>query len=176
MIIPELKKLKLQEEVVSLKRDSSEDDLTGIIEFVTNEVVALRLYTDDGVFDGFTIFEISQISEVMWGNRVHKAIALLIQKYGEKRRLSVTAETLIEIAAELSDIKTSICLYHSFGEDNFDICKIIGRDQDWLKLDTFGTKKTLSKLTKLIQTSSLLRLTVDSPYQDKIIELHQSAL
>lgn len=176
MIIAELKKLKLQEEMVSIKRDCSEDDLTGIIEFVTNEVVALRLYTGDGLFDGFTIFEISQISEVLWGNREHNAVALLTQKYGEKRRLSVTGETLLEIASELSNVKTSICLYTSFGEDNFDICKIISSDEDWLKVDAFGSIDTLSNLTKLIQTTSILRITVDSPYQDKVVELHQSGL
>lgn len=176
MIIPELKKLKLQEELVSIKRDSSEDDLIGVVEFVTDEVLALRLYTEDGLFDGFTIFEISQITEVIWGDREHKSIARLTQKYGEKRRLTVTAETLVEIAVELSGIKSSIYLYHDFNEDNLDLCKIISSDEEWLKLDVFGTSDTLSKSTKLIQASSVLRVTVDSPYQDKLVELHQSKL
>jgi hypothetical protein len=174
MIIAELKKLKLQEEMVSIKRDSSEDDLTGIVEFVTDEVVALRLYTEDGLFDGFTLFEISQITEVIWGDREHKSIALLTQKYGEKRRLSVTGQTLSELAIELSNSKGSIYLYHDFNEDNLDLCKIISSDEEWLKLDVFGSSDTLSKSTKLIQTSSILRITVDSPYQDKIVELHKS--
>jgi hypothetical protein len=176
MIIAELKKLKLQEEMISIKRDSSDDDLTGIVEFVTDEVMALRLYTDEGLFDGFTLFEISQITEVLWGDREHKAIALLTQKYGEKRRLTVTGQTLVEIAVELSKIKSSIYLYHSYNEDNLDLGKIISNDDEWLKLDTFGTIDTLSKSTKLIQVSSVVRVTVDSPYQDKLVELHQGGL
>jgi hypothetical protein len=176
MIIPELKKLKLQEELVSIKRDCSEDDLIGIVEFVTDEVLALRLYTEDGLFDGFTLFEIDQITEVLWGDREHKAIALLTQKYGEKRRLTVIGQSLVEIAIELSRIKNSIYLYHNYNEDNLDLCKIISSDEEWLKLDTFGTIDTLSKSTKLIQASAVFRVTVDSPYQDKIVELHQSEL
>jgi hypothetical protein len=174
MIIPELKKLKLQEELISINRDCGEDDLTGIVEFVTDDVIALRLYTEDGLFDGFTLFEISQITEVIWGDREHKAIALLTQKYGEKRRLTVTSTTLLEIAIELSSVKSSIYLFHSFNEDNLDLCKIISSDDEWLKLDIFGTSDTLSKSKKLIQTSSILRVTVDSPYQDKMVELHKS--
>jgi hypothetical protein len=174
MIIPELKKLKLQEELISIKRDCSEDDLIGVVEFVTDEVLALRLYTEDGLFDGFTLFEIDQITEVLWGDREHKAIALLTQKYGEKRRLTVTGQSLVEIAIELSRIKSSIYLYHNYNEDNLDLCKIISGDEEWLKLETFGTIDTLSKSTKLIQTASVFRVTVDSPYQDKIIELYRS--
>jgi len=176
MIIPELKKLKLQEELVSIKRDCSDDNLTGFVEFVTDEVLALRLYTEDGLFDGFTVFEISQITEVIWGDREHKAMALLTQKYGEKRRLTVTGQSLIEIAVELSNIKSSIYLYQDYNEDNLDLCKILSSDEEWLKLETFGTIDTLSKSTKLIHTSSVCRVTIDSPYQDKIIELHQSKL
>lgn len=176
MIIPELKKLKLQEELISIKRDCSEDDLIGVVEFVTDEVLALRLYTEDGMFDGFTLFEIDQITEVLWGDREHKAIALLTQKYGEKRRLTVTGQSLVEIAIELSRIKSSIYLYHNYNEDNLDLCKIISSDEEWLKLETFGTIDTLSKSTKLIQTASVFRVTVDSPYQDKIIELHQGKI
>jgi hypothetical protein len=176
MIVAELKKLKLQEEMISIKLESSDDELTGIVEFVNDEVIALRLYTDDGLFDGFTLFEISQISEVLWGDRMHKSIALLTQKYGEKKRLTVTGQTLLEIAVELSNIKSSLYLYHSFNEDNLDLCKIISSDEEWLKLDSFGTNDTLSKSTKLIQTSSILRVTVDSPYQDKMVELHKSKL
>jgi hypothetical protein len=176
MIIPELKKLKLQEELVSINRDCGDDDLTGIVEFVTEEVIALRLYTEEGLFDGFTLFEINQISEILWGDREHKAMALLIQKHGEKRRLTVTSETLLEIAIELSSVKNSIYLFHSFNEDNLDLCKIISNDDEWLKLDVFGSIDTLSKSTKLIQSSSVLRITVDSPYQDKIVELHKSGI
>jgi hypothetical protein len=176
MIIPELKKLKLQEELVSISRDCSEDDLTGFVEFVTDEVVALRLYTEEGLFDGFTLFEINQITQVNWGDREHKALALLTQKYGEKRRLSVTGQTLPEIAIELSNSKSSVYLYYDFNEDNLDLCKIISSDEEWLKLDTFGTSDTLSRSIKLIQASSVLRITVDSPYQNKMVELHQSEL
>lgn len=176
MIVAELKKLKLQEEMVSIRLESSDEELTGIVEFVNDEVIALRLYTDDGLFDGFTLFEISQISEVLWGDRLHKSIALLTQKYGEKKRLTVTGQTLLEIAVELSNIKSSLYLYHNFNEDDLDLCKIISSDDEWLKLETFGTNDTLSKSTKLIQASSVLRITVDSPYQEKMVELHKSKL
>jgi hypothetical protein len=174
MIISELKKLKLQEELITIKRDCSEEHLTGYVEFVNEEVLALRLYTEEGLFDGNTIFEIHQISEIVWGDREHKAIASLIQKYGEKRRLSVTGESLVEIAVELSKVKTSLYLYHDFNEENLDLCKIISSDEEWLKLDVFGTSDTLCKSTKLIQSTSLIRITVDSPYQDKMVELHKN--
>ena len=36
--------------------------------------------TEDGVFDGFTIFETTQIDEVYWGNREHLAITHLASK------------------------------------------------------------------------------------------------
>ena len=66
MLISELNKLKLEQELISVRRSCADEDQTGIIEFVNNEITILCMYTDDGEYDGYTLFYTEQIYEVLF--------------------------------------------------------------------------------------------------------------
>jgi len=97
MLVQELKKLKLQKEMISLRRKCGDEDQTGTIEFVNDEITILCMFSDDGEFDGYAIFYTKQIYEVLWGNRKHKAIVSLSKDYGDKKKLTVSGESFLEI-------------------------------------------------------------------------------
>jgi len=61
-------------------------------------------------------------------------------------------------------------------ENRFAVAKLIRHDEEWLKLECYGTKKTLSKLTKLVQFDSVSRVDFDTPYFRKIVKLHGTGL
>lgn len=176
MILQELKKLKLQSELMSIRRHCSEDNLTGSVELITDELVVLCLWNDEGRFNGFTLFELSQINEVIWGSRELKAIAMLVKRYGEKPSFSLKSQSFFEALDELSQRYSTLCLYHEHGENSFDIAKVENQSGEWIKISTFGPKRTLTRTNKLIYLKHILRITVDSPYQSTVIEVHKENL
>jgi len=175
MLIQEIKKLQLQKELVSIRRGCSDEDQTGIFEFINNEVAIFSLYTDEGDFDGYTFFYVSQIDEIMWGNREHRSIAMLIDN-SSKPKLLLGADSFLSLLKEAAAKYDSLCIYNTSQEEGFDIAKMVGVSDDWLKILTYGPKKTLSQLYKLIGVESVIRVTVDSPYQNNIVRLHGSQL
>jgi hypothetical protein len=56
------------------------------------------------------------------------------------------------------------------------MAKIEEVSDDWLKLLTFGPKRSLSKMFKLIKLDAVSRVDVNSPYQNNIVKLHDSDL
>ena len=173
MMLQELKKLKLQSELLSVRRHCSDDDLIGMVEYINNELLVLCLWNDEGRFNGFTVFEIAQINELIWGSREHKAIAMLVKRFGEKPSFSLKSQNFFDALAELSQQHDTLCLYHEHGENSFDIAKIEDQNGEWLKISTYGPKRTLSRTNKLIYQKHILRITIDSPYQNSIVEVHK---
>lgn len=176
MLIPELKKIKLQSEVVSIERHCHDEELTGIISSVNDDVITMHLYTDDGIHDRFTIFETDQITELFWGNREHQAIKHLISKTEPVITPKIENKEFQKIILEMNEKLESICLYADGDEDNFQIAKIVAFDDEWFKMHTFGIKKTLSRMHKIILRDIISRIVINSPYQDKIVALHATSL
>lgn len=175
MLIQEIKKLQLQKELVSIRRGCSDEDQTGRFEFINHEIALFSLYSDEGEFDGYTFFYVNQITEIMWGNREHKSIATLIENRS-KPKLLLGSESFVALLKEAAAKYDSLCIYHTDEEDSFDIAKILDISDGWVKIQTYGPKRTLSKLFKLIELESIVRVTVDSPYQNNIVRLHGSDL
>ena len=176
MLIKELTQLQLQKKLISLDRDCHDEELTGIIVAVNDSFVLLQEYTEDGLFDGFTIFETSQIDEVYWGNREHESIAALINKDITVTAPKLKSETFLDAVIELSQIYSNICIFKYNDEDTFAIATINSSDEDWLHISTFGPKRSLSRMLKIMRLDSISRISVDSPYQNNIERLHQSDL
>ena len=176
MLTQELKKLKLQSELISVSRDCSDEDLTGTIEFVSDDAVVMCLYTDDGEYDGFTLFETHQIDCLFWGNREHEAIKLLVNEYGEHKKLKLHQQSFESLLFELAETHSQLCFFHQQEEDSFDIGEIKAKDKEWIKIHTYGPKNSLSRLYKLIRIDTITRVTVDSPYQNKLLELFNEQL
>ena len=176
MLTTELKKLMLQSEIVSIERDCHDEELTGILCDTNYHITSMHLYTNEGEYDGFTVFETNQITEVFWGNREHKAIDYLVKKNGVKKNPKLTAKEFHEIMIELNAHFSSLCFHPVNCEDKFDIAVIKKHDEEWLKLRTYGVKKSLSRLNKLILKETISRIVVDSPYQNQIVELHAAKL
>lgn len=174
MLVQEIKKLQLKRELVSIRRNCADEDQTGIFEFVNDEVGVFSLYCDEGEFDGFTVFYIEQIYELMWGNMEHKSIASLIKNNGAKPKLLLESTTFESLFKEATEKYSSLCLYHDDEEGSFDIAKVEGVSDGWAKILTYGPKRSLSQLYKLIETENIMRFTVDSPYQNNIVHLHDS--
>ena len=176
MLIQEIKKLQLQRELVSIRRRCADEDQTGIFEFANEEIGILCLYSDEGKFEGYTFFFIEQIYELMWGNREHKSISSLIAKSDDKPKLLLESDSFEGLLKEAAAKYSNLCIYHSDEEDSFDIAKIEGISSGWVKLLAYGPKKTLSQLNKLIEFENIMRITVDSPYQNNIVNLHNEKL
>ncbi|GEM_PF-3638732 len=172
MLIKELKKLKAKEELVTIIRTCDGEGLTGCLTQVNENYVAMHLYNDDGKYDGFTIFETYQIEEVLWGNREHKAIDYLINKGEPIITPRLKTRAFQNAILEVSKKYGCLMLYKSYTDDMFDIVDILGHDDDWLKVQTYGTKQSLSRMTKLIERYDICRVTVNSAYQKDIVNLH----
>jgi hypothetical protein len=176
MLATELKKLTLQSEIISIERDCHDEELTGILCDTNFHVTTMHLYTNEGEYDGFTVFETNQITEVFWGNREHKAIAHLVKKNAAVKAPKLVAKEFPDIMIELGTKYSSLCFHPVNFEDKFDIGVIKKHDKEWLKIRTFGVKKSLSRLYKLLLKESISRIVVDSPYQNQIVELHATKL
>ena len=87
---------------------------------------------------------------------------------------TLNSGNLFDAIRELNKTHPSVCLHSSNDEDRYDIGKIEKCDENWCKLLTFSTMKTLSRTLKLIRTDLITRVVVDSPYQNSIVSLHLS--
>jgi len=172
----ELKLLEQKSEYISIERSCHDEEISGVISQVGSELVTMNLYTNDGTFDGFCVFEIDQIEEVFWGNREHQAISELIKSRGAKTGLNISSESINDAVLELSSKFETLCIYKHNDEDNFDIVSIIDSNDGWLKVSCYGPKKSLSVLQKLIPIASISRIVAESPYQNDILFLHRKGL
>ncbi len=173
MLVQQLKKLKLKNELVTVIRGYADGDLTGTIEGINDEVLTLCQYTDEGVFDGYTCFFLDQVDEVIWGNREHQAISVLIDETQNKPKYRLTAKSFKELLIEANATYDSVGIYNETVDDQFDIAQIEAFSESWLKYTAFGPKRTLSKLHKLVKADDVSRIEVDAPYQNNIMKLHQ---
>lgn len=176
MLSIELKKLKLKQELVSIERNCHDLELTGFIGDITDELVTMLLVDDEGVYSGFTVFNPDQIEEVYWGNREHKAIAALARQYKEIDIPKVKSTSFFASILEFNERFSSVCIHEFHEEESFLIAEIDSYDAEWIKLNTFGTRKSLSRMHKMIQKSAISRIVVDSPYQNGIVHLHEQSL
>ena len=176
MLKNELKVLKEKSEYVSIERSCHDEEISGVISQVGSDLVTMSLYTSDGIFDGFCVFEVAQIEEVFWGNREHQAISELIKSRGAKPSLNINSDSFDDAVLELSSKFETLCIYKHNDEDNFDIVSIIDNNDGWLKVSCYGPKKSLSVLQKLIPIASISRIVADSPYQKDILFLHRKGL
>jgi hypothetical protein len=176
MLVPELKKLKLQSELISIERDCHDEELTGIICDINENITSMHLYTDDGAYDGFTVFKTEQIIEVFWGNREHQAISHLISQAEFVTTPKFESKEFQDIIIELGTKFESICFHVEDNEEKYDIGKIVKYDDDWMKIHTYAITKSLSRMYKLILREPISRIVINSPYQNKIVGLHATGL
>ena len=177
MIVAELQKLKEDKTLISIERSGvSDDELTGFVLHTDDNLVIMRMYSDDGDYEGMTVFPTSQITEVFWGNRTHLAIHHLIEDLKSWDELTIDSVGLGDVVEELCSRYEAVGLMENGDEDRFDVAKYVGQDEEWLKLECYGTKKTLSKLTKLVKLDSISRVEFDTPYIRKIMKLHGTNL
>lgn len=176
MLLKELRTLKIGRMLVSIERDCNNEEITGFILDVSDDLLAMSLYTESGSFDGYSVFPVSQIDEVFWGNREHNAIRASISEVQSSLPLKLSSKKFRDLIIEINDLYDSICIYSHHDEKNFDIAKIESHDKEWLKIQTFGPKRTLSRMSKIKRFDSISRIDVDGPYQNKIVELHGTDL
>ena len=176
MLVEELQKLSQNDVLVSIDRDCHDEELTGFICQVSESVITMQLFTNNGDYDGFTLFETNQIESVWWGNREHHAIQHLVELKQLPDRILFENLNFFDAILELNDQKPSLEIYCSNDEDRFDIGKIEAMYEDWCKITTFSKKATLSPMKRIFRIDSISRVSVDSPYQKSIVALHQTDL
>lgn len=176
LLVTELKKVKLQSELITISRTSDYDELTGFISSVNDTITSMHLYENDGIYDGFTIFETHQIDAVWWNNREHKAIAHHVEKDKNRITPKLKSRALQNIILELNSSFDSLEIYKDGVSDSFDVGKIEDHDGKWFKLDCFGNRNTLSRQKKIYLREEISRVVVNSPYQNQITELHKTKL
>ena len=174
LMIKELKGLILKSELVSLSRDCWDQELTGHLCKVNDNFIAMHLFTDEGYYDGFTVFETDQVTEVYWGNREHQAIAKLIAKNEHIKTPTFNSLVFSQVVIELESKFSSMSFYYGETEEQFEVGRIEAYDEEWLKVKTFGVKRTLSPKYILFQRDEITRVEVNSPYQNNLVELHDS--
>ncbi len=175
MLISELKQLQLRSETITIERDCSDDCLLGLISQVGGDFTAMHLFTDEGLYNGFSLFEIDQITQVYWGNREHSAIAHQISKAEPVTTPKIYSQTFQDAVIELDKAFDSTCFFED-GENGFDVGKIEKYDDEWIKIQTFSNKKSLSPLKMLILREEITQVVVNSPYQNQLVELHKMGL
>lgn len=176
MLVEELNIHANNKELISVERDCHDEELTGYILKADDNLVLMTLVDCDGIFEGFSVFKTDQITEVFWGNREHQALSILSSSVPSLPPPSFESSELEDIIIEASQEFSSVCLHSSHDEDNFDIAEIEAHDEEWLKIYTFGVKRTLSRMKKLMKIDAISRVVVDSPYQNGIVELHSKGL
>jgi len=149
---------------------------SGFVLRADNNLVMMRMYSDDGEYEGMTVFPTSQISKLFWGNRTHLAIIHLIEDEVLQDESKIESVGLGDVVEELCRKYDCAGLVENRDENRFAVAKLIRHDEEWLKLECYGTKKTLSKLTKLVQFDSVSRVDFDTPYFRKIVKLHGTGL
>lgn len=172
MLLSELQKLAEEGELVSIERDCHDEELTGLISDLSDSLVAMQLFANEGEYQGFAVFEFDQISEVFWGNREHKAIRHLVDARQIPKRIEFKSTDFVSVMAELNQNHTSLCLHLANDEDRYDIAHIESFDENWSKILTYSPMRSLSRTYKMIRTDLITRIVVDSPYQKSIVELH----
>lgn len=177
MLIDELSNLSSTKELVTFELDDSDStELTGFILSVNLDLVLLYLVNEDGSGDGYTLFEHSLISEMYWGNREHNIIKKLSQDRANVLPIELKAQIMSEAIAELAQKYKAIGLF-SYGDgDRFEAATVLAQDDTWLKLSCFGTKKTLSKLNKMIKIENIIRIEFGSPYISDLIRMHSTSV
>jgi hypothetical protein len=83
------------------------------------------------------------------------------------------SETFTDAVIELSKLYSNICIFKYHEEGTFSIASVNSYDEDWLSIYTYGPKRSLSRMQKLMKIDSISRITVDSPYQSNIQKLHE---
>ncbi|MTI13146.1 hypothetical protein [Sansalvadorimonas verongulae] len=147
----------------------------GIVHTVNNRVTAMVLFSENGEYEGWTLFETASITGILWGNREHRAITRLIDTSYDRvlpvKGKATFAHSLVELGTRLECIGIFTCTED--GEDKFDIVRIVDYDNHWLKVQIFGSKDTLSTGWKMIPREDVLRIEIDNPYMNRVVLLHR---
>lgn len=176
MLLQELEKLAAANELISIERNCHDEELTGLLCHVSDSLITMHLFANAGDYEGFAAFEFDQIEELFWGNREHKAIRMLVDARPAPENVNLDSIDFANAIDELNRSHPSLCLHSSNSEDRYDIAHIEERDDNWCKILTFSTMKSLSRTYKMIKTDLITRVLVNSPYQIDIVYLHDSEL
>lgn len=175
MIIDELKNLASIKELVSIElSDYDSSEMTGFVLSVSPDLLLVQLINNDGTSDGYTVFEPSLISGVSWGNRELRCIKLLSDKRSNVLPIVLGSITFQKSVLVLSKKYKAIGVYLYDNSSKFDVANVVDSNSTWLKLHCFGTRKTLSRGTKLIRREDVCRIEFGSTYITDIVELNNN--
>lgn len=175
MIKSELKKLQLAKTIVSIERNCHDEELTGFIASVNDQLIAVTEVSDEGEYIGVSVFCLSQVTELYWGNRVHQAIELLARE--EKiPTFSLASKSLKNAATELQQKFGYVSVYKHHEEGSYSIGEIVASDNEWFKLHTYGLKVSLSRKHHMYQWEDISRVSANSSYEEKTIMLHKKGI
>lgn len=174
MLIREIKELISQQELASLElADNDCSEITGFFLSATEDLIAMQQINNDGRSDGFTLFEPDLVSELFWGNREHDCIKALASQKAQVTPVLFKSTRFRDAVIEISSRYHRISLFTFDDGDNFEVAHVLDHDEDWLKLETSGTLKTLSPLMKLVRIDSICRVEFGSTYLTDISHLHE---
>ena len=174
MLIQAIKELSVRQELVSLElADNDTSEITGFFLSASDQLIVMQQIGNDGRSDGFTLFEPELVSELFWGNREHQCIKALAQNKSQITPVLFKSTCFRDAIIELSSRYHRIALFSFDSGDNFEVARIVAHDDEWLKLETSGTLKTLSTLNKLIRIDSICRIEFDTTYLKDIALLYE---
>lgn len=177
MLVREIKELIARQELVSLElADNDASEVTGFFLSVSRNLIVMQRIGNDGRTDGFTLFEPELVSELFWGNREHECIKALAQEKSQITPVLLKSTQFNKAVIEISSRYHQIGIYTFDDGDNFDVAKVIDHDNEWLKLESFGTIRTLSNLTKLVRFDKICRIEFGNNYLNDLAHLYEKDL
>lgn len=177
MLIREIKELITQQELASLElADNDGSEVTGFFLSASDNLIVMQQIGNDGRTDGFTLFEPELVSELFWGNREHQCIKALALEKSRVTPVLFKSTQFNKAVIEISSRYHQIGLYTFEDGDNFEVARVVDHDEEWLKLESSGTLKTLSTLTKLIRLDRVCRVEFGTNYLHDLAHLYEKKL
>jgi len=172
MLLSELKRI-VEDQTLFTVVNTTGDETTGYALKVSEELVMMAQYTEEGIFDGYSIFALDQIAEFYWGDRYHESVERLIDKKIKCVTPDITLDTLESAIVEANQSYEAMAFYETGDSQTFDVAEVLAIQDGWIKLYCFGNKKNLSRTYRVIDIDNYIKIEFDTPYINSVVALHR---
>ena len=144
----------------------------GIVVAFNDEVVAIRKYDRDGIYDGLKIFLKSDIETLLFGGNELVAIAKFIQNHG------VRPDRAVIDCSGFDGFIASACETYGYVSLNNDrdnvrfIGPVIRHDDDYLQVRNFGNPTRRDKQNVVMARWTINSISVDDIYSRNLMSIH----
>jgi hypothetical protein len=167
-----LEELRLDSKLCKIDRGYKCGPEFGVVIGFTEEVVAVRKYDRDGLYDGLKVFLKSDIETLLYSGNEIAAITKFIQNRGDR---------LDKVEVDCSGFDRfieSACNTYGYVSVNIErdpirfIGPVIGYDDDYLQIRNFGNPTRRDKQQVVIAKWTISSMDVDDIYSRNLMSIH----